>query len=266
MSSGAYALITQRGTITQIHLKNGKQEQFEIKNGSSIFAIELDIKNDCLFWADKMQSSIYRNCMRKGEDGSTEIELSETLVQFPFGGIEGMSYDWVSGLLYFVDATRARIEVINPSDSKTVNRLRRTIIRAGNSTDKRLPKLRGIAVHPLKGYLFWTDWSWFTPSISRSNLDGSDIRELLRKPDVEGPHGITIDFKSDQLYWTDNSLAIIGRCEMDGSKRTIIARTIRFQQQSFAIGIEGNDIYFSDLAERHIYKLNKGGFLLAPIQ
>lgn len=57
-------------------------------------------------------------CVR-GQNAKTQTKLnlskvSEKLVELPFGVIERMSYDWFSGLLYFVDAIRARIEVIKP--------------------------------------------------------------------------------------------------------------------------------------------------------
>lgn len=52
-----------------------------------------------------------------------------------------------------------------------------------------LSKPRGIVVHPIEGYLFWTDWSQTKPSISRTNLDGSDYKHLFGKPTVVWPNG-----------------------------------------------------------------------------
>lgn len=46
--------------------------------------------------------------------------------------------------------------------------MRRTVL---NGTV--LDKPRGITVHPLRGYMFYTDWSSEKACVCRANLDGS---------------------------------------------------------------------------------------------
>lgn len=56
--------------------------------------------------------------------------------------------DWVSNMLYFVDGIRAKIEVIR-TDINYAGRMRKTVI--GPDV---LKKPRGIAIHPMRGYMF----------------------------------------------------------------------------------------------------------------
>lgn len=41
--------------------------------------------------------------------------------------------------------------------------------------------------------MFFTDWEPISPSISRANLDGSDVIRLFTAPVVSWPNGITVD-------------------------------------------------------------------------
>lgn len=147
-----------------------------------MIAIEFDIKNNCVFWADIQTDEIGRQCL----NGNRSVEI---LAESGLSSVEGMSYDWISELLFFVDGTRFKIEALSTSFTKP--RIRKTII-------EKLPKPRGIVVHPMAGYLFWTDWSFNSPSISRANLDGTNIKLLFSKKDVVWPNGITIDFAAER--------------------------------------------------------------------
>jgi hypothetical protein len=77
-------------------------------------------------------------------------EAPEVLVETGLASVEGMSYDWISQMLYFVDGMRLKIEAVKVS-SFAHEKMRRTVIPS-----TKLAKPRGIAVHPMAGYLFWT--------------------------------------------------------------------------------------------------------------
>lgn len=59
--------------------------------------------------------------------------------------------------------------------SRTNGRHRITLI------ESELLKPRGIAIHPVKGYLYWTDWSDRYHRIERSFLDGTDRQTIASK-------------------------------------------------------------------------------------
>lgn len=121
-----------------------------------------------------------------------------------------MALDWVSNNLYFVDGMRAVIEVIR-TDIRNHGRMRRTILDS-----KTVKKPRGVAVHPMEGYLFWTDWAPAESCVARSNLNGENVKKLFSKPDVEWPNGITIDHIAERIYWVDARLDYIASSDLEG--------------------------------------------------
>ena len=52
--------------------------------------------------------------------------------------------------------------------------------------------MRDIAVHPVKGYLFLTDW-WNNATITRMNLDGSN--QVVIAADLGWPNSVSIDYE-----------------------------------------------------------------------
>ena len=60
---------------------------------------------------------------------------------------------------------------------------------------------RGVAVDPLKGYLFWTAWGTHS-HIGRAAMDGSDQQHIIVN-DVVWPNGIAVDTIAQYVYWVD---------------------------------------------------------------
>lgn len=83
--------------------------------------------------------SFQRQCLSDGQDSV------ETLVEISLASVEGMSFDWVTNMLYFVDGLRSKIEVIR-TDINNSGRMRRTVL-----DHDVLQKPRGIVVHPMEG-------------------------------------------------------------------------------------------------------------------
>jgi len=68
----------------------------------------------------------------------------------------------------------------------------------------------------LRRYVFWTDWALNNASVSRADLDGSNVRRLFEQPIVEWPNGLTIDFIAERLYWVDARHDYIASSDLDG--------------------------------------------------
>ena len=64
--------------------------------------------------------------------------------------------------------------------------------------------------------MFWTDWAVDSPSVSRANLDGSNVKRLFVTPDVEWPNGITVDYIAERIYWVDARNDYIASSNLDG--------------------------------------------------
>lgn len=100
-----------------------------------------------------------------------------------------------------------------------------------------MAKPRGIAVHPMAGYLFFTDWNAFNPSISRANLDGEDRKELFKHPEVFWPNGITVDFIAERIYWVDASKDYIASSDLDGIGFKKILHSDTRVEHPFAVAV-----------------------------
>ena len=77
----------------------------------------------------------------------------------------------------------------------------------------------GIAVHPRKGKLYWTN---ALGNIQTCNLDGSNIQNLITG--LNSPKHITVDTVGSKLYWTDGRERI-QRADLNGKNIQIFARS-----------------------------------------
>ncbi|KAG7199404.1 hypothetical protein KM043_014034 [Ampulex compressa] len=240
-----FLLVAQREHISRIDLVEGKAEILPVQDLKNVIAIEFDLKNNCLYWADIMNDTIGRQCLKDG------TSMPEILVETDLSSIEGMALDWVSNTLYFVDGVKMRIQMIR-TDISNMGRMRRTILGPNN-----LQKPRGIAVHPMNGYMFWTDWAPGNASVSRANLDGSNVKRLFVKPTVEWPNGITIDHISERIYWVDAREDYIGMSDFDGRGFKKIIEKDERVSHPFAVAVFKDNMYWDDWKQSMIFVADK---------
>uniref|UniRef100_A0A8C2QBS6 Low density lipoprotein receptor-related protein 1Bb n=1 Tax=Cyprinus carpio TaxID=7962 RepID=A0A8C2QBS6_CYPCA len=108
-----------------------------------------------------------------------------------------------------------------------------------------LDQPRAIAVHPQRGYLFWTEWGK-NPCIGRARLDGSDQVTLVSSG-IAWPNGITIDYEENRLYWCDARTDKIERINLEtGEGREIVLSAANVDL--FSVAVFGAYIYWSDRA------------------
>lgn len=239
-----FLLVAQREHITRIDLVEHKMETLPVHDLKNVIAIEFDMKNNCLYWADIVNDTIGRQCLKGGS-------YPEILVENDLSSIEGMAFDWVSNVLYFVDGVKMRIQIVR-TDISTMGRMRRTIL--GPNV---LQKPRGIAVHPMNGYIFWTDWSPGNASVSRANMDGTDVKRLFVKPTVEWPNGITIDHIAERIYWVDARADYIASSDFEGKRfKKIISNDARVSHP-FAVAVLKDNMYWDDWKQSMIFVANK---------
>ncbi|XP_031838991.2 sortilin-related receptor [Nomia melanderi] len=239
-----FLLVAQREHISRIDLAEENLEKLPVHDLKNVIAIDFDMKNNCLYWADIVNDTIGRQCF----NGTNAPEI---LVETDLSSIEGMAFDWVSNLLYFVDGVKMRIQVIR-TDISNMGRMRRTILGPNN-----LRKPRGIAVHPMNGYMFWTDWAPDNASVSRANLDGTEVKRLFVEPTVEWPNGITIDHIAERIYWVDAQQDYIGSSDFDGKKfKKVISNNERVSHP-FAVAVFKDSMYWDDWKQSMIFVADK---------
>ncbi|XP_055841442.1 sortilin-related receptor-like [Episyrphus balteatus] len=239
-----FLLVAQREQISRVDLNTQKVEKLPITDLKNVISIDFDMKHNCVFYADIFSDKIVRQCLNGDTD--EEIILEENLAS-----VEGMSYDWVSEVLFFVDGTRAKIEAVKVSNDSLLG-ARTTILEAPT-----LIKPRGIVVHPLEGYVFWTDWGSIDPSLSRSNLDGKDVKQLFTKPTVVWPNGVTVDYFAQRIYWVDASKDYIGSSDLDGKHFSKVLHHDLRVAHPFAIAVFKDQMFWDDWKMKSIFSGDK---------
>lgn len=247
-SNREYVLVAQRRRISRIDLLTDEQELFPMDDLHNVDAIEYDVKNNCVFWAEREYNIIARQCFG-GSDRGLDVLVSVDIVD-----VNSLAYDWMSELLFFIDRGRGTVDVISTADrantSKT--RMHRTILYSADQSE-----YHGLVVHPAKGLLFWCDCRFRAQTIVRAHLDGTGLRELLRFRGAARPMVISIDYAVGLIYWMDPSRNYIGRCQFDGndSEKVIINRDS--YNMFRAMEVFANHIYWYEWKEHSILRADK---------
>ncbi|RUS85413.1 hypothetical protein EGW08_006804 [Elysia chlorotica] len=164
------------------------------------------------------------------------------------GEVKGMSLDWVSGNLYWTDTTQRSIMV-----SKKTGEYQIVVL-------DRLSTPVGIAVHPGRGKMFWTDHGHLPmigASVEKANLDGSE-RESIMKGEVWQPNHLFIDFKTDSLYWTDSMKELVQKQDLESGRITVIYEQTNVQ--FYGISVFNDYLVWTDsddLNGVHVARMDK---------
>lgn len=244
-----FMLVAKRDSVLRIDLNDFDHvETLPLLNVRAVIAIDYDMRNSSIYWADVNRDNI----MRLRLDGNSTGEI---LVSSDLKSVEGLAFDWISNNLYFCDGANARIEVIR-TDSSIMGRMRKLILQQPT-----LDKPRGIAVHPEKGYLFWTDWSSEKPCIGRSWLDGSNVQRIVENSGdnilLKWPNGIAVDYDSDRIYWVDALLDQMVHTNLDGKDVKVLLKGDLRIKHPFAVAIFKDQIYWDDWTTHSIFSTRK---------
>ncbi|CAF0886571.1 unnamed protein product [Adineta steineri] len=157
--------------------------------------------------------------------------------------ILGLTLDWIAGNLYFsyISNTYGHLEV---------NRLgtdhRLTLRKGKNET------IYSLAVNPKRRFLYWCDRGPRV-RISRSLLNGENVTYLVTTQIIR-PEAITIDYLTDDIYWSDSIRDTVEVISWDGKNRRTVSRNI---PKAISLLIANNDLYIMDRAFSSIMRINK---------
>lgn len=118
-----------------------------------------------------------------------------------------LALDWVSGNLYLFDETREVVYVCRADG------VRCRLVATDN-----LSLLRGLAVDPLVGFVFWTVWGSSRTALERALLDGSDRKPLVGVK-AESPTALALDPIRRHVYWTEARRRLLVRTDYYGRRR-----------------------------------------------
>ncbi|XP_014344907.1 low-density lipoprotein receptor-related protein 2a [Latimeria chalumnae] len=204
--------------------------------GSPSYFVGIDFyaQEQTIFFSDTARDIIYKQRI----DGTGREVLTASRVD----GVEDLAFDWISKNLYWTDSRYRSISVMKLADKS-----RRAIVQNLNN-------LRSIAVHPVFGYIFWTDW--YRPAkIMRAWCDGSHVQPIVNTT-LGWPNGLAIDWSSLRLYWVDAFFDKIEHSTFDGLDRRTLDR-ISQMSHPFGITVFGGYAYFTDWRLGGIVRVRK---------
>lgn len=226
-SSGEpYLLFSHRYDIRSLRLRDSDMTSV-VREARGATALDYLYISHQIIWSDNKENKIIRTNM-------TNPEVREVLVDGEKVSADGLAVDWIHNHIYYTDTTNFRIQmiswdakwskaivkeelgqpraiVVSPLDGYifwtdwgSSPKVERARLDGGDRTAiVTAPHVywpNGITIDHSNKRLYWCDGKLNT--ISKSNLDGSQIEVILFSPKVlRLPYSITVF--EDRLYWTD---------------------------------------------------------------
>ncbi|XP_076665931.1 low-density lipoprotein receptor isoform X6 [Andrena cerasifolii] len=232
----ASLLFTRRHDIRKVALD--RQEMTDIVNSTKMAAaLDFVFRTGMIFWSDTKEKKIYKAPIDEGNERAVVIDDGLTTS-------DGLAVDWIYSHIYWTDSAKATIELANFEGN-----MRKTLIR------DRIREPRAIALNPLEGWMFWTDWS-DEACIEKAGMDGTH-RMVIVDHDVKWPNGLTLDLIGKKVFWVDAKLNMIGSCNYDGSGRRTVLYSPDALRHPFSITTFEDYVYWTDWDKETIFKANK---------
>uniref|UniRef100_A0A8W8N064 Low-density lipoprotein receptor-related protein 6 n=1 Tax=Magallana gigas TaxID=29159 RepID=A0A8W8N064_MAGGI len=148
---------------------------------------------------------------------------------------DGLACDWIAEKLYWADSETNRLEVSNLNGSF------RSVLFW-----EELDQPRAIALDPLTGWMFWTDWGE-VPKIERAGMDGDrKTRSIIIDKNIHWPNGLTIDYADNKIYWADAKVKYIASCDYDGKNHREVVAGEKILSHPFALTLSDRTLFWTD--------------------
>eukprot|EP00092_Neocalanus_flemingeri_P041600 GFUD01045305.1.p1 GENE.GFUD01045305.1~~GFUD01045305.1.p1 ORF type:complete len:884 (+),score=164.86 GFUD01045305.1:115-2766(+) len=211
-----------------------------VKDTRSATVLDYHFTLNQVFWTGSAEKGIFRAEINK-KDSERKVVVDGTI-----GAGDGIAVDWVYNNIYWTNGIRQTISVTDVDGSHIVD-----------VVDEGLEKPRSVAVFPLGGWMFWSDWG-DVPKIEKCGMDGSK-RAVLATDNVMWPNGITLDLVTERVYWVDAKLHIIASVKFDGSSLLTITEQSSSLQHPFSVSIMEDWVYWTEWVQNgsSIFRANK---------
>ena len=104
--------------------------------------------------------------------------------------------------------------------------------------------------------LYWSDWG--TDKIQRSDLDGSNVEDLVSGAGLNGPDGLSLDLSGGKIYWADAGTNKIQRANLDGSGVEDLVTGLGIPY-GLALDVSGGKVYWTTRLTNKIQRSNLDG-------
>lgn len=229
-----YLLFANSFDIREVSL-SGDDYKPIISIWSSIVALAVDTRDAMVYWADNYNQTISRAPM----GNPSQVKVIMNNITLP----KGLDVDWIGRKLYWTDSSSKSISVSNLDGSG-----RKVLIRGGPREE-----FRGIAVHPERGYIFWTNWVGSHSKIERANLDGSNRRTIVASG-IVWVSGLAIDYQLDRVYWSDRYHRHISSSTIHG---TDVRKIVTNLYEPTGLTIFEDKVYWIDSDQKKLSRANK---------
>ncbi|OWR53521.1 putative very low-density lipoprotein receptor [Danaus plexippus plexippus] len=195
----------------------------------SVRALDMLYRNRSVCYIHNNMSRSSLVCV-DAEDFS-KVTVLPTPQLFPdLDSVSHLCIDWSSLNWYLSDEAREALYVCEPG-----LRYCRVLWDSG------LSKLRGLAVDPAAGLMFWSVWGAAAPGVMAASLSARGARSLADTRLVY-PAALTADLAARHLYWADAYLDCVQRVNYDGSHR-ITVRKGYVSQKLQGMSVLGSRLY-----------------------
>jgi low density lipoprotein receptor-related protein 5/6 len=115
-----------------------------------------------------------------------------------------------------------------------------------------LTKPSSIALNPSDGLMYWSSWGP-VPLIEQAGMDGGN-RQIFTSQ-VGRANGLTIDYDTQRLYWTDLDGMSISYAYLKRASSTKVV--IENSPRPYGLTVFRNDVYWADWDQGTIEKADK---------
>ncbi|KAG5681484.1 hypothetical protein PVAND_010916 [Polypedilum vanderplanki] len=232
----ASLLFARRHDIRKISLDHREMTSI-VNETKSATALDYVFRTGMIFWSDVTEQRIYKAPIDEGTEQIVVLQ-DKTVTS------DGLAVDWIYNHIYFTDTKRYTIEIMNFDGN-----MGKVLIK----DNLEIP--RAIAVNPLDGWMFWSDWG-SSPRIERAGMDGTH-RQTIVSYDVKWPNGLTLDLVQKRVYWVDAKLNVISSCNFDGSGRNLVLHSTDSLRHPFSITTFEDYVYWTDWDKEAVFRANK---------
>jgi len=241
-------IFANRHELREIHLRNGNYRllKTDLQNTRML---DYDFSTGALFWSDSVARTISWLALN-----SSGASVTEVLVSGGIKSVDGLAFDWIHKNLYWTDSGNNHIEVLG-METGSRGRWQTTLISGLDD-----PKAIVLDPRSQKYLMYWTECGK-SPKIRSASLDGTNMVDVIRSgSDILWPNGLTLDYESDVLYWTDMKLHIIVGVKVgpNGPKdRKIVLTSFTFLRHPFSVTVFEDNLYWTDWQTESVLKVNK---------
>ncbi|XP_064182725.1 low-density lipoprotein receptor-related protein 1B-like isoform X2 [Anguilla rostrata] len=205
-------LIGNSERIAVMYLNGSSVPNVKSLDTNGTLALDFNHNEESVCWVASTESSSRLQCAKmtklKGFSEEREIKTGQNLQN-----VEQMTIDWLTGNFYFVDRVNDRIFVCSRDGETCV-----TII------DLDLQNPKGIAVDPMMGKVFFTDYGGVA-KLERCDMDGTNRTRIVESK-MEQPTAVTLDLVKKLVYWADAYLDYVEVVDYTGKNRHTIVHGI----------------------------------------